>query len=128
MQPDARFLLVRHKRSADFPNSSLIELLVLTSKFKTSKKMKATYDLLKVDTVCIFLTESFNSQASVNTFTAAIMIADVTGFTPLTERALTSKRGTELVEELTVCMNNYFNEAIDMVFDYGGDIIKVCTC
>ena len=53
------------------------------------------------------------------------MIADVTGFTPLTERALTSKRGTELVEELTVCMNNYFNEAIDMVFDYGGDIIKV---
>lgn len=89
--------------------------------------MKATCDLLKVDTVCNSLTESFNSQASVNTFTAAIMIADVTGFTPLTERALTSKRGTELVEELTVCMNNYFNEAIDMVFDYGGDIIKVCA-
>lgn len=76
-------------------------------------------------TPAVFRTEAFSSQATVNSFTAAIMIADVTGFTPLTERALTSKRGTELVEELTVCMNNYFNEAIDMVFDYGGDIIKV---
>jgi hypothetical protein len=35
---------------------------------------------------------------------------DVTGFTPLTERALTSRRGSELVEELTVSMINYFDE------------------
>ncbi|CAM6112266.1 unnamed protein product [Calypogeia fissa] len=62
---------------------------------------------------------------SIQCVTGAVMIADITGFTTLTERALTSKRGNELVEELTGCMNNYFDEAIELVFEHGGDTIKV---
>jgi hypothetical protein len=50
------------------------------------------------------------TQPAIDVFQSAVLIADITGFTPLTERALTSKRGSELVEELTVSMNNYFDE------------------
>ncbi|KAG6542925.1 hypothetical protein Mapa_015616 [Marchantia paleacea] len=62
---------------------------------------------------------------TIDTLFGAVMIADITGFTTLTERALTSKRGTELVEELLVAMNNYFTEAGEIVSMFGGDIIKV---
>ncbi|CAM6020475.1 unnamed protein product [Sphagnum balticum] len=65
------------------------------------------------------------TQPAIDVFQAAVLIADITGFTPLTERALTSKRGSELVEELTVSMNNYFDEAIELVLKYGGDITKL---
>ncbi|BBN06846.1 hypothetical protein MPTK1_3g24340 [Marchantia polymorpha subsp. ruderalis] len=62
---------------------------------------------------------------TIDSLFGAVMIADITGFTTLTERALTSKRGTELVEELLVAMNNYFTEAGEIVSMFGGDIIKV---
>ncbi|KAL2633089.1 hypothetical protein R1flu_004568 [Riccia fluitans] len=58
-------------------------------------------------------------------FFGGVMIADISGFTTLTERALTSKRGTELVEELLVALNNYFSQACDIVLMFGGDIVNV---
>ena len=53
---------------------------------------------------------------------AAIMIADVKGFTRLTE--ILSKKGTAGVELLTNCMNNYFTRVIDLINSYDGDVIK----
>eukprot|EP00887_Chlorella_sp_A99_P006306 scaffold3.g6306.t1 len=53
---------------------------------------------------------------------AAVMIADVTGFTALTEAL--SKRGSAGVELLTRAMNRYFTQVIDLLLLYGGDVVK----
>eukprot|EP00798_Chlamydomonas_sp_ICE-L_P028242 gene28242-31345_t len=50
------------------------------------------------------------------------MIADVKGFTKLTE--ILSKKGTAGVELLTNCMNNYFTKVICMISAYKGDVVK----
>lgn len=55
-------------------------------------------------------------------FFAAVAIADVSGFTALTE--LLSKQGPDGVEILTRCMNSYFAQVIDLVLNHGGDISK----
>ncbi|GAX86001.1 hypothetical protein CEUSTIGMA_g13417.t1 [Chlamydomonas eustigma] len=52
----------------------------------------------------------------------AMMIADVKGFTALTE--ILSKKGTAGVELLTNCMNNYFTRVISLISSYDGDVIK----
>ncbi|EFJ50372.1 hypothetical protein VOLCADRAFT_116897 [Volvox carteri f. nagariensis] len=54
--------------------------------------------------------------------TPSVMIADVTGFTKLTE--ILSKKGTSGVELLTTCMNNYFTRAINMIMAFEGDVVK----
>ena len=43
-----------------------------------------------------------------DTFEGAVMIADITGFTKLTEEL--SKKGPSGVELLTKCMNNFFSQ------------------
>ena len=45
-----------------------------------------------------------------DTFEGAVMIADITGFTKLTEEL--SKKGPSGVELLTKCMNNFFSKVI----------------
>ncbi|GMH42274.1 hypothetical protein BSKO_10193 [Bryopsis sp. KO-2023] len=52
----------------------------------------------------------------------AVMIADITGFTRLTETL--SLEGTHGVELLTRCMNSYFAEMIEVVSSFGGDVVK----
>ncbi|GMH40958.1 hypothetical protein BSKO_08862 [Bryopsis sp. KO-2023] len=71
--------------------------------------------------------EAYNAVASamrpsMATFCGAVMVADVTGFTMLTEKL--SKRGTNGVEILTKCINNFFSKVIEVVFEYQGDVIK----
>ncbi|KAG2424626.1 hypothetical protein HXX76_014351 [Chlamydomonas incerta] len=61
-------------------------------------------------------------QPSIIELQASVMIADVTGFTALTE--ILSKKGTSGVELLTTCMNNYFTRAINMIMAYEGDVVK----
>ncbi|KAG2432750.1 hypothetical protein HYH02_012884 [Chlamydomonas schloesseri] len=61
-------------------------------------------------------------QPSIIELQASVMIADVTGFTKLTE--ILSKKGTSGVELLTTCMNNYFTRAINMIMAYEGDVVK----
>ncbi|GIL60580.1 hypothetical protein Vafri_15119, partial [Volvox africanus] len=61
-------------------------------------------------------------QPSIIELQAAVMIADVTGFTKLTE--ILSKKGTSGVELLTTCMNNYFTRAINMIMAFEGDVVK----
>ncbi|KAL6756768.1 hypothetical protein V8C86DRAFT_37436 [Haematococcus lacustris] len=59
---------------------------------------------------------------SITEFQGAVMIADVKGFTQLTE--ILSKKGTAGVELLTNCMNNYFTRVINMILAFDGDVVK----
>ncbi len=47
------------------------------------------------------------------THQGAVMIADITGFTAITEDL--GRRGASGVELLTRCMNNYFTLVIELV-------------
>jgi class 3 adenylate cyclase/tetratricopeptide (TPR) repeat protein len=55
-------------------------------------------------------------------FQAAVMFADISGFTALTERL--AEKGTSGVETLARILNDYFGQLIDLVYDYGGDVVK----
>ncbi|NMC00363.1 MAG: AAA family ATPase [Thermoanaerobaculaceae bacterium] len=51
-----------------------------------------------------------------------ILFCDVAGFTPLTEKL--SKIGKEGSERLTLLLNQYFTEMIEIAEDYGGDVLR----
>ncbi|MCI0550895.1 MAG: AAA family ATPase [Anaerolineae bacterium] len=53
---------------------------------------------------------------------AAILFADISGFTPLTERL--AEKGPTGVETLARVLNQYFGQLIDIIHEYGGDIVK----
>jgi class 3 adenylate cyclase/tetratricopeptide (TPR) repeat protein len=51
-----------------------------------------------------------------------LLFADISGFTQLTERL--SAKGPVGAEELTLALNSYFGELIQIVDSYGGDVLK----
>ncbi|MEM7030526.1 MAG: adenylate/guanylate cyclase domain-containing protein, partial [Chloroflexota bacterium] len=53
---------------------------------------------------------------------AAILFADVSGFTPLTEAL--AQKGTEGPEELTRLLNTYFTKMISLIEAEGGEVVK----
>src|ERR1044072_6657404 len=53
---------------------------------------------------------------------AAILFADISGFTLLTERM--AENGPSGVETLARILNEYFGQLIDIIHDYGGDVVK----
>ncbi len=53
---------------------------------------------------------------------AAILFADISGFTILTERM--AEKGPTGVETLARILNEYFGQLIDIIHDYGGDVVK----
>jgi class 3 adenylate cyclase/tetratricopeptide (TPR) repeat protein len=53
---------------------------------------------------------------------AAILFADISGFTLLTERM--AEKGPTGVETLARILNEYFGQLIDIVHGYGGDVVK----
>lgn len=53
---------------------------------------------------------------------AAVLSADISGFTALTEQLV--RHGPGGVEELSILLNAYFGELIDLVTAHGGDIIE----
>ena len=55
-------------------------------------------------------------------FAAAALFADITGFTPLTERL--SQQGPEGAETLTRLLNDYFGQVVALVTALGGDVVK----
>ncbi|MBN1890204.1 MAG: AAA family ATPase [Thermoflexales bacterium] len=55
-------------------------------------------------------------------FPAAVLFADISGFTPLAERM--AQRGPSGAEELTIILNAYFGQLIELVTTLGGDVIK----
>eukprot|EP00002_Diphylleia_rotans_P041304 TRINITY_DN9_c1_g1_i1.p1 TRINITY_DN9_c1_g1~~TRINITY_DN9_c1_g1_i1.p1 ORF type:complete len:1624 (-),score=269.95 TRINITY_DN9_c1_g1_i1:326-5197(-) len=59
----------------------------------------------------------------VETFQAAVLFADISGFTALTERL--SGMGPAGFEVLCKALNNYFDTLISVIDEYGGDVIKI---
>ena len=55
-------------------------------------------------------------------FSAAVLHADISGFTPLTESL--SKQGPEGIDQLSAQLNEFFGQLIDLVTSHGGDIVK----
>lgn len=55
-------------------------------------------------------------------FPAAMLFADISGFTRLSERL--TRRGPEGVEDLSNLLNAYFGQLIDIVLDHKGDIVE----
>ncbi len=55
-------------------------------------------------------------------FSTAVLFADISGFTPLTERL--SRRGPDGAEELSRVLDGYFGQLIDLITAHGGDIVK----
>jgi class 3 adenylate cyclase/tetratricopeptide (TPR) repeat protein len=53
---------------------------------------------------------------------AAILFADISGFTLLTERL--AEMGPTGVETLARILNEYFGQLIDIIHAYGGDVVK----
>ncbi len=55
----------------------------------------------------------------------AVALADISGFTPLTERLTASSSSSSAgIEELSTILNSYFSQMIRIVESYGGDVIK----
>ncbi len=55
-------------------------------------------------------------------FEAALLFADISGFTALTEQL--AQQGPAGAEILTRELNNYFGQLIDLITAYGGDVVK----
>src|SRR6266498_1135891 len=53
---------------------------------------------------------------------AAILFADISGFTVLTEHL--AEKGPTGVETLARILNEYFGQLIDIIHEYGGDVVK----
>ena len=56
------------------------------------------------------------------TIQAAVLFADISGFTRLTESL--AERGPAGVESIANVLNEYFGQLIDIVHQYGGDVVK----
>jgi len=54
---------------------------------------------------------------------SAVLFADISGFTALTERL--ASRGPVGAEEISRLLNGYFAEVIDLVSAHGGDVVRV---
>src|SRR6266498_6067626 len=52
----------------------------------------------------------------------AMLFADISGFTLLTERM--AEKGPTGVETLARILNEYFGQLIDIIHDFGGDVVK----
>ena len=55
-------------------------------------------------------------------FPAAVLLADISGFTPLTETL--AQKGPEGAEELTRLLNTYLSRMIALVQAQGGEVVK----
>ena len=62
------------------------------------------------------------SEPVAEQFEAALLFADVSGFTKLTERL--AAQGPAGTEHLTQILNLYFGRIIDIVEYWGGDVVK----
>src|SRR5687767_10981399 len=62
------------------------------------------------------------TQPTTERFSAAVLFADISGFTALTERL--AARGPAGAEEMTHLLNTYFGQLVDLITSHGGDIVK----
>src|SRR5689334_15766966 len=62
------------------------------------------------------------SEPAAERFPAAVLFADISGFTPLAERL--AQQGPAGTEELTRILNDYFGQLIEIITGHGGDVVK----
>jgi len=62
------------------------------------------------------------TEAKAECFAAAVLFADISGFTPLTEAL--AQQGSEGPEELTRLLNGYFSRMIALIEAQGGEVVK----
>ena len=67
-------------------------------------------------------TSDISSASSIQHFTGAVLFADVSGFTPLTESL--AQHGTRGSEELSRLMSTYFDQMISLVMAEGGEVVS----
>ncbi len=65
---------------------------------------------------------SHTTWSTANRTQAALLLADISGFTALTERL--AGRGPEGAEELTTLLNAYFSRMIDLLSAEGGEVVQ----
>jgi len=65
---------------------------------------------------------AFTDAPVATDFQAAVLFADVSGFTPLTEAL--AQKGAEGPEEMRTLINRYFTAMIDLTRAEGGDVVK----
>ncbi len=65
---------------------------------------------------------AFTDAPVTTSFEAAVLFADVSGFTPLTEAL--AQKGPEGPEEMRTLINRYFTAMIDLTRAEGGDVVK----
>jgi predicted ATPase/class 3 adenylate cyclase len=65
---------------------------------------------------------SLPDGATADRFPAAVLFADVSGFTPLTEAL--AQKGSEGPEELTRLLNGYFSRMIALIEAQGGEVVQ----
>src|SRR5919197_3924609 len=57
-----------------------------------------------------------------DSFPSVVLFTDISGFTALTEKL--AQRGPAGVETLARILNDYFGKMIDVIHEYGGDVVK----
>lgn len=63
------------------------------------------------------------AEPQVERFPAALVLVDITGFTPITASA--AERGPEGVERFSRSFSAYLSQIIDLTVEHGGDIAKI---
>lgn len=63
-----------------------------------------------------------NNTPHAETFSAAVLFADISGFTRLTEKM--AQQGPVGAEKLTQILNSYFGQLIELIHADGGDVVK----
>ena len=66
---------------------------------------------------------SLPSEPSAESFPAALLLIDITGFTQITTAA--TRRGAVGTEQLSRSLNTYLGQIADVITDHGGDIAKI---
>jgi len=100
--------------SSFVPNLIIRELLQKNASTRSRHVLHQCHGLMGPD--------GSGSVPAMANFHGAVLIADVTGFTKLTE--LLGAQGPAGVELLTESMNQYFSKIINVIYRHGGDIIK----
>lgn len=73
--------------------------------------------------LCSTINTNAIKPSEMETFPACVVFADISGFTPLTEKL--ASLGLQGIEKLTTVLNNYFDKLIKTIHEHGGDIVKV---
>ena len=62
------------------------------------------------------------TEPAAERFSAAVLFADISGFTAITEQM--GRSGPGGIENLSRLLNDYFGRLTELIFAHGGDVVK----